>query len=92
MNQEKDPTLKDLEELIRRYVAANKGKVGLIINLAAFTEHGECNECDEESDNIFDENKSTIMAFGELDLLRNLCNQMRDAIEDGSNRAGWVEV
>ena len=89
---EKDPILKELSQLIHRYVAANQGKVAFVINVVAHSGHGTCEGCEEESHDMYDESKSTLMAFGELELLRNLCNEARDAVEDGSNRMGFVQI
>ena len=90
--KEKDPVLKELSQLIHRYVAANQGNVAFVINVVAHSAHGTCDGCEEDSHELYDASKSTLMAFGDLELLRNLCNELRDSVEDNSNRMGFVQI
>jgi hypothetical protein len=85
------PELKDIIENIRRYCASNKNEVIFVYGFLGFKKDPEhkCVDCGDDCDQISDE-KSTLGAYGELDSVRMLLNDLRDMIEGEKDEDGFV--
>jgi hypothetical protein len=92
MNKQMSPELKDFMEILHRYIAINKD-VGFVWAFVSFEKDGthKCIDCGEDCDKV-KENASRIGAYGDLGLLRDLTNDLRDLIEDEVDEDGFVNV
>jgi 1-aminocyclopropane-1-carboxylate deaminase/D-cysteine desulfhydrase-like pyridoxal-dependent ACC family enzyme len=82
--------LKDIIEMIRRYVATHKD-VAFLWSFVAFKKDPEhkCVDCGDNCD-IIDEKSSRLGAFGYLPILREMSNEIRDEIENECDENGFV--
>lgn len=87
-----NPELKDITEMIGRYIASNKGKVAFVGHFVCFDAKGECECCGEHGEGFVNEDKSKLIAYGDVGLLRQLINDLRDVIEDESDKDGFVKI
>lgn len=85
------PELKDILEMIHRYNASHKEGCFLysFVGFKKDPEH-KCIDCGNDND-IIDDNKSRIGAYGDLYVLRNLLEELRNLIED-EHEEGFVNV
>ena len=92
MESEYSPELKDIIEMIHRYLAINKD-AGFVWSFVAFEKDKDhiCVDCGDNCDKINDK-ASRIGAYGDLPLLRNLVNELRDLVEDEVDENGFVNV
>ena len=88
--EEQDPSITDIKEMIARYIACNKGKVAFIGHFISFDGKGVCDSCSEEKGDLIDPKKCTIMAYGDLETLREMSNDLRSLIEDNVDKKGFV--
>jgi hypothetical protein len=88
-NREQSPELKDIIESIKRFIVSNKGKTAFICNIVSFKEDA-CSCCEEDTDDII--NAESLMAYGDIDTLRMMCEEMRTAVEDEKDSHGWVNI
>ena len=51
----------------------------------------KCEYCDDFTDMI-DNTKSMLGAYGDLEMLRDMSNMLRDIIEDGAEDDGFVNI
>ncbi len=87
------PELKDITEMISRYIAANKNNVyfvGGFVSLKKDKEH-KCEECGEDCEAI-NEDGTQLYAYGHLEDLRSLLNGLRDMAEDECDKKGFVNI
>lgn len=87
---EVSPELKDIHEMIKRYNAANPDSI-FLYSFVGFKKDAfnECPECGEDEDIVRDETTS-VGAFGEIHILRDMLNHLRDTIEDDKDDEGYV--
>ena len=84
------PELKDIQQAIKKYAALNPSST-IVFGMVAYKKSDEqCDCCGGQCDCV-DENKSTIGAFGQLDDLRFMLNNLRDCVEDGIDETGHVD-
>ena len=85
------PELKDLIENIHRYCASNQNNVIFVYGFLGFKKDPEhkCIDCGDNCDMV-NEDKSTLGAYGQLEDLRQLVNNLRDLIEDEIDEDGFV--
>jgi hypothetical protein len=92
MEENLSPELKDILEMIRRYsVSHNQGC--FMFSFVGFKKDQEsvCEECGDFCDCV-DDSKSRIGAYGDIETLRIMCNEMRDMIEDEVDEDGYINV
>lgn len=91
-NEEMQPELKDILEMLNRYTAANKDGVCLVYNLIGFKkdEEHKCTDCGGDCESIND-TASRLGAYGDIHTLRAMINELRDMIED-THEDGFVNV
>jgi hypothetical protein len=77
--------LQDIQEMIMRYVTANKNKVAFVCSFIGFKD-GHCHDCHEDCDDIVNIEASKLMAYGDLDTVRTLLEDMRNVIEDHTDK------
>ena len=82
--------MKDLTEMIHRFVAANGQDVCFVGNFVAF--NPVCDECLEKGADPVKNEASKLFAFGHKEALRVLINELRDAIEDTADEEDWVSI
>lgn len=89
---EYNPELKDILEMIHRYNASHKEGC-FLFNFVGFKKDTEnkCECCDDFTDTI-DDTKSMVGAYGDLGMLRDMINMVRDIIEDGAEDDGFVNL
>jgi hypothetical protein len=87
------PELKDLIEMIYRYCASNENNVTFVYSFIGFEKDPEhkCVDCGDDCEKI-SEKKSTMGAYGDLEGVRALLNDLRDMIEDEADEEGFVNV
>lgn len=91
--EEVQPELKDIHEMILRYIQANKKNVMFIGGFVAFKhDKGTCENCGGDDCNIVKEDASRLMIYGNLLQLRDLNNELRNAIEDEADETGFVNM
>lgn len=81
MKEEMQCEMKDIIEMIRRFVIANKHEVAFVGSFIAFDNNGE----------VKDE-ANLMLGYGEKDVLRLTLNDLRDMIEDDVDKDGFVNV
>jgi hypothetical protein len=93
IKEEIQPELSDILEMIHRYCSANKNEVSFIGSFIGFKEDPtrKCAECGDNCDSV-DDKKSRVFAYGDLETLRILNNELRDIIEDESDEDGFVSI
>lgn len=83
--------LKDILHRIHAYNAVHREGC-FLFRFVGFKEDKEntceCGECCSE----YDENKSLLGAFGDLETLRIMLNEMRDVVEDEVGKDGFVNL
>jgi hypothetical protein len=78
--------LRDLMEMIRRFTAANNDKVCFVGNFVAFETKGK-----NKGDFLDAKDGCNIMiAYGQLETIRTMLNDLRDAAEDEADEDGEV--
>jgi len=78
--------LRDLMEMIRRFIAANNDKVCFVGNFVAFDTKGK-----NKGDFLNTKDGCNIMvSYGQIDTLRTMLNDLRDAVEDEADEDGEV--
>ncbi len=88
------PELKDITEMIRRYIEANHKKVCFVASFIAFkVTPGEiCPDCGDECNHEIAEDATNILAYGDIDNLRMILNDLRDIVEDSCDKKGFVNL
>lgn len=83
--------LKDILEMVHRYNAIHKEGC-FIFRFVGFKDDPEniceCGECCSQ----YDENKSLLGAYGELETVREMLNELRDVVEDCVDEDGFISV
>lgn len=82
--------MKDLTEMIHRFAAANGQNVCFVGSFMAFKP--VCDECLEKGADPVKDEASRVFAFGDLEALRAMINELRDMIEDTADEDNWVSV
>ncbi len=92
MEEQLNSELKDIIEMVKRYVATHKD-VTFLCSFVAFKKDPshKCVDCGDDCDEI-DENSSRLMAYGDLPTLRQMSNEIRDDIEDCCDSEGFVNI
>jgi hypothetical protein len=85
------PELRDIIENIKRYSATNKNEAIFVYGFIGFKKDPEhkCIDCGEDYDQVSDE-KSTFGAYGDINNVRMLLNDLRDFVEDSVDEDGFV--
>jgi hypothetical protein len=93
VKDELQPELSDIIEMIHRYCSSNKNEVSFVWSFVGFKEDPEhkCVECGDNCD-IVDDKKSMVGAYGDLETLRILTNELRDVIEDEVDEDGFINL
>jgi len=92
MEQKLSPELLDIIENIRRFCIANKD-VHFVYGFTAMKDTPECKCPDCGGDTCAsDETKTAFGAFGNLEILRDMSNDIRDLIEDNVDENGFVNL
>ena len=90
-NKNLQPELKDIINRIHAYNAVHKEGC-FVFNFVGYKEDKEniceCGECCE----TYDENKSMVGAFGDLETVRTMINELRDIAEDFADEDGFISV
>lgn len=88
---EYNPELKDILEMINRYNVSHKEGCFLFhfVGFKKDLEH-KCECCNDFTD-IIDDTKSMVGAYGNLEMLRDMINMLRDIVEDGAED-GFVNI
>ena len=81
MTKEIQCEIKDITEMIRRFIVANKHEVAFIGSFIAFDEKGEVKD-----------DGNLMLGYGEKDILRLALNDLRDMVEDDANKDDFVNV
>ena len=91
-NPNKTPELKDIVEMINRYNATNVEGY-FVFRFVGFSKDKthKCEDCGEECSE-YDDTKSLIGAYGYLEDLRMMINELRDVVEDNINEDGFICV
>ena len=90
--KELQPELKDMLEAISRYVAVNDGQVAFVGSFIGFeTRCGACSGTGEETIDMPD-HKGRLVAFGPIEEVRILLNELRDVVEDSQDEDGFVDI
>jgi len=89
---EKISELKDIVEMINRYNIVHKDGC-FLFRFIGFKKDPTCKcaECGKDCDEI-DDLKSLIGAHGNLEILREMSNELRDIIEDMVDKNGFVNI
>jgi hypothetical protein len=90
MEENLSPELKDILEMIRRYsVSHNQGC--FMFSFVGFKKDQEsiCEECGDFCDCV-DDSKSRVGAYGNIETLRIMSNELRDLMEDEIDENGFV--
>ena len=82
--------MKDLTEMIYRFVAANNQNVCFVGSFMAFKPI--CDECLEKGADPVKDEASRMFAYGNKEALRALINELRDMIEDEADEEDFVSV
>ena len=86
------PELKDIREMIMRYNAIHPEGC-FIFRFVGYKYSDEvCSECGEKWMCEYDENKSELGIFGDIETVRNMINELRDIAEDNQDEDGIVIV
>ena len=89
------PELKDVCEMLRRYVEANKQNVCFVASFVAFKEvpGAKCEECgDDCTGHEVSDDASRVLAYGDKETLRVMLNDLRDAVEDVSDEDDFINI
>lgn len=91
MGNDIQPELKDVLEMLHRYTAANRNNACIIFNVVGFKKDlkNKCVDCGDDCD-IINEKASELGAYGDLETLRLMVNDLRDLIEDECDSEGFV--
>ena len=73
--------LKDIGEMIHRFIAVNKHGVAFVGSFIAFDKGGEIKD---EANSLF--------AYGDIESLRVMLNELRDVVEDDADEDGLVNL
>jgi len=86
------PELKDIREMILRYNAIHPEGC-FIFRFVGYKDSDEvCSECGEKCMCEYDENRSELGIFGDIETVRNMINELRDIAEDNQDEDGMVIV
>lgn len=89
-NNNLQPELKDILNRIHAYNAVHKEGC-FVFRFVGFKDEGNICECGEGCLD-YDEEKSLIGAYGDLEVLRNMLNELRDLIEDTVDEEDFVNI
>ena len=86
------PELRDIMEMIQRYNATNKERA-IIFSFVTWKDEEEdiCEDCGSPCESI-DKSKSMAGAYGDLQVLRDMLNDLRDLIEDKCGEKDFVNI
>jgi len=89
---EKMPELKDIYESVLRYNTLHKDGC-FIFRFVGFKKDPthKCCDCGDDCDE-YDDVKSLIGAYGDLETLRTILNELRDTVEDEMDENGFVNL
>ena len=81
MKEETQFELRDITEMIHRFVVVNKNEVAFVGSFVAFDDKGEVKD-----------DVNLMLGYGEKDVLRIALNALRDMIEDEVETDGFVNI
>jgi len=84
-----NPELTDIYNRIKAFNITNPDAIFLFAFIGWKKSDEPCEDCGGNCSCI-DENKLMIGGHGDLDTLRNLCNDIRNDIEDNCDKRGFV--
>lgn len=88
-NEQLSPELSDIYNRIKAFNITNPEAI-FLFGFIGFKESDEpCEDCGSQCSCI-DDSKVMLGGHGDLDSLRQLCNDLRDNVEDSSDKRGFV--
>jgi hypothetical protein len=86
------PELKDIREMILRYNVTHPEGC-FIFRFVGYKDVDEiCPDCGEKCMCEIDERKSDIGAFGDIETVRAMLNELREVVEDNKTTDGFVVI
>ena len=89
MEDKTQPELKDIIEMINRYSVANRSNCCFICNFVAFDDDKPNKKYKKD---VIKDGADRIFAFGDKGMLRIMLNELRDIVEDSSDKEGFVNI